>query len=63
MPEKKLPPSTSQSRPKEAVPQRAGRSQGLSNLVAVYGLLVVFVLVMVVFGLLRPTSFLSTIAA
>ena len=59
LPENNVPPSTSQSRPGEAGAQRAGQSTSLSNLVAVYGLLVVFVLVMAVFGLLRPASFLS----
>ncbi len=34
-------------------------SQSLSNWIAVYGLLIVFLLVMVVFGALRPSSFLS----
>ena len=37
----------------------AGRS--LSHLVATYGLLIVFLLVMLVFGLLRPQSFFSAI--
>jgi ribose transport system permease protein len=37
----------------------AARLQALANLVAVYGLLVVFALVMLVFGVLRPASFLS----
>lgn len=35
------------------------KSQSLSNWIAVYGLLIVFLLVMVVFGVLRPSSFLS----
>lgn len=35
------------------------KSQTLSNWIAVYGLLIVFLLVMVVFGVLRPSSFLS----
>jgi len=35
------------------------KSQALSNWIAVYGLLIVFLLVMVVFGVLRPWSFLS----
>src|SRR6185437_7933657 len=35
------------------------KSQALSNWIAVYGLLIVFLLVMVVFGVLRPSSFLS----
>jgi ribose transport system permease protein len=34
-------------------------SQVLANLVAVYGLLVVFLLIMLIFGLLRPSSFFS----
>ena len=38
---------------------RAG-GQFLSNLVAVYGLLFVFLLIMLLFGLLRPLSFFST---
>jgi len=40
-----------------------GRAAGrrLSDLAAVYGLAVVFVLVMVLFGLLRPTTFFSAI--
>jgi len=33
--------------------------QALANFVAVYGLLVVFLLIMVIFGLLRPASFFS----
>jgi ribose transport system permease protein len=35
------------------------KPQTLSNWIAVYGLLIVFLLVMVVFGALRPSSFLS----
>lgn len=60
MAEKTLPHSTSPGGP-AAPPRRAFELQPLSNLVAVYGLLVVFVLVMIVFGLLRPSSFLSMI--
>jgi ribose transport system permease protein len=44
-------------RPMQA-PPRSG-AQTLSNIVAVYGLPVVFVLVLIVFGALRPQSFLS----
>ena len=33
--------------------------QTLSNIVAVYGLLVVFILVLVIFGALKPQTFLS----
>lgn len=44
------PPAPTHSRPK---------SQTLSNWIAVYGLLIVFLLVMVIFGALRPSSFLS----
>ena len=42
-------------------PQARSRFAGhaLANFVAVYGLLVVFLLIMVVFGLLRPASFFS----
>lgn len=35
------------------------KSQTVSNWIAVYGLLVVFLLVMIIFGVLRPSSFLS----
>lgn len=44
------PPATTDSRFK---------SQTLSNWIAVYGLVIVFLLVMVIFGALRPSSFLS----
>ena len=40
-------------------PRPRGASQFLANLVAVYGLLVVFLLIMLIFGLLRPSSFFS----
>jgi len=40
---------------------RRGVERRLSDLVAIYGLAVVFVLVMVIFGLLRPTTFFSSI--
>lgn len=40
---------------------RGGVARRLSEMIAVYGLAVVFVLVMVVFGLLRPASFFSSI--
>lgn len=39
----------------------AGRRRRLSELVATYGLTIVFVLVMVIFGALRPNTFFSTI--
>jgi len=39
----------------------AGRHRRLSELVATYGLIIVFVLVMVIFGALRPNTFFSTI--
>jgi ribose transport system permease protein len=42
-----------------APPRRPATSTSLSNLVAVYGLLLVFLLIMLVFGLLRPSSFFS----
>src|SRR3569623_918471 len=50
-----------EARPREpgAPPRHAGRR--LSELVAVYGLAVVFVLVMAVFGVLRPNTFFSSI--
>ena len=40
---------------------RRAPTQTLSNLVAVYGLLIVLGLIMLVFGLLRPSSFFSAI--
>ena len=46
---------------RRAAPPRVGVGRRVSELVAVYGLAVVFVLVMVVFGLLRPTTFFSSI--
>ncbi len=45
---------------RRALPSAARRA-GLSDLAAVYGLAVVFVLVMVLFGLLRPQTFFSSI--
>lgn len=43
-----------------AAPAGSGlKSRSLSNWIAVYGLLIVFLLVMIVFGVLRPSSFLS----
>ncbi|MBR0893949.1 ABC transporter permease [Bradyrhizobium tropiciagri] len=42
-------------------PRQAAPSGALSNLVATYGLLFVFALVMLVFGVLRPSSFFSAI--
>jgi ribose transport system permease protein len=44
--------------PPAPVASRA-RQQTLSNWIAVYGLLIVFLLVMAIFGVLRPSSFLS----
>lgn len=46
-----------QARPTAPPSHPTGRT--LSHLIATYGLLVVFVLVLLVFGLLRPTSFFS----
>lgn len=40
-------------------PRPRGSNATLSNLVAVYGLLFVFLLIMLVFGLLRPSTFFS----
>jgi ribose transport system permease protein len=40
---------------------RRSSSQSLSNFVAVYGLLVVLLLILLVFGVLRPSSFLSIV--
>ncbi len=42
-----------------AVAPRRPAARGLANLVAVYGLLIVFLLVLAVFGALRPTTFLA----
>jgi ribose transport system permease protein len=51
---------TEHSRARSARPTTAPtHRQTLSNLVAVYGLLLVFLLIMLVFGLLRPSSFFS----
>jgi len=44
---------------RESLPKSA-RTGRLSDLAAVYGLAIVFVLVMIVFGLLRPESFFSS---
>ncbi|MDQ0469396.1 ABC transporter permease [Labrys wisconsinensis] len=44
-----------------ASPMRQTPAAALSNLVAVYGLVFVFLLIMLVFGLLRPSSFFSAI--
>ncbi len=41
--------------------RQAARHRRLSELLATYGLAVVFVLVMVIFGLLRPSTFFSSI--
>ena len=47
-------------RPVDTAAARPRASGRLADLAAVYGLAVVFVLVMVVFGILRPNSFFST---
>lgn len=60
MPENNLSNSVSeQSTTRRATAGSRLTSQSLSNWIAVYGLLIVFLLVMVVFGALRPSSFLS----
>jgi len=60
MPEKNLSNSILQKGAGSVAPAGSRlKSQTVSNSVAVYGLLIVFVLVMIVFGALRPRSFLS----
>ena len=60
MPEKKLSDSILEKTAKPLAPADSHlKSQTLSNWIAVYGLLIVFLLVMVIFGALRPSSFLS----
>lgn len=60
MPEKKLSDSILEKTARPLAPADSHpKSQTLSNWIAVYGLLIVFLLVMVIFGALRPSSFLS----
>ncbi len=53
------PTPRSSAAPRRRRRRRASRAATLSNLVANYGLLFVFLLIMLVFGLLRPSSFFS----
>lgn len=59
MSEESVTHSVSESEERPTVGSRQKRSLAVSNLVAVYGLLVAFLLVLLIFGLLRPSTFLS----
>ncbi len=61
MAEKRLSRSALQGEAPPSAPRRRLTAHSLSNLFAVYGLLIVFILVLVVFGALKPESFLGII--
>ncbi len=61
MSEKRLSRTALQGEAPQGPPQRRLTAQSLSNLVAVYGLLIVLILVLAVFGALKPDTFLSVI--